>query len=139
MNTHLEPYRPRPTEEGETLAVFDRNRGAERLRVSLETFNGFEFIRLQCWFKNDQGEWWPAKGRCVTVKLKECEDLSRVLASLARDHDEHRSPARGSSSWGGGPSSRRDRRPPQRALPGPKGQPPFEPTSGPSAEFSEFD
>jgi hypothetical protein len=113
MDQPIQPYRGQaPVEQGETLVILDRNRGTERLRVSRETFNGFEFVRIQAWQINGQGQWWPAKGRCVTIKLRECGAIARALAAVARDQVEHRSPGRGSSTWGG--------RSPQRALPSPQ-------------------
>jgi hypothetical protein len=139
----LEPYRPQhgPVE---TLLTLDRNRGTERLRASLETFNGFRFVRLQVWQMGGQGEWWPVRGKCVTIKLRECSDLAQILADVAREHQDQQPPgtvrtadprpgSRGSSTWGG-------RRPPQPALPGPtgaSGDPPFEPTRG--GAFNELD
>src|SRR5206468_3071640 len=49
MNQQLQPYRSQhgpPIEEGETLAMFSRNHGNERLRISLEQFNNYPFLRL---------------------------------------------------------------------------------------------
>lgn len=121
----LQPYRPAqgpPVEQGETLAAFDRNRGTERLRVSLETFNGYDFVRLQAWQVNSQGEWWPCKGRCITIKLGEIGgmvDALRMAESLvglasgdgqsckvsretlqpAHGRRDHQPASRGSSTW----------------------------------------
>jgi hypothetical protein len=163
-DTHVQHHRPEPqhgpVEEGVTLATFDRNRGTERLRVSLEEFNGYGFVRLQAWQINRDGEWWPCKGRCITVKIHETGQLAAVLANVARQHEASRLPGpdRGRGTDRGpvsedrylgrrrdAPASRNTstwhRPQPQRALPPPRASagpsnmdldqgPPFEPTKG---------
>src|SRR4051794_6660214 len=101
-DTRVQHHRAPPVEQGQTLAIFDRNRGTERLRVSLETYNGFDFVRLQAWQLNEREEWWPAKGRCVTIKTRECDDLAVALTVVARRQGDrtHDRPQRASSRRG---------------------------------------
>jgi hypothetical protein len=75
-----EPAPPEPA--GETLIEFERNRGAERLRVSLEEYQGHEYVRLQVWARGPSGDWWPVKGKCVTVKLREVDGLVAALRQV---------------------------------------------------------
>jgi hypothetical protein len=76
--------RPSPPQEtGERLLTFPRPDGAE-LRVSLDEFNGHNFISLRVWepARDGSGVMWPTK-KGVTVRLRECGDLARVLTKTA--------------------------------------------------------
>jgi hypothetical protein len=78
--SQIQPEPGPPDEQGRTLCTFERNRGSERTRVSLETFNGSPpFVRLQGWVTNAAGEWWPARGKCVTVPLRLVDQLIAAL------------------------------------------------------------
>ena len=78
-----QPDRPTPPQEqGERLACFDRAKG-EQLRVTLETFNGYPFVRLAVWAAGNDGQVWPVKGRAVTLKMRELGPLAEALAAAA--------------------------------------------------------
>lgn len=98
---------PEPIEpSGTTLAEFPRGQG-EKLRVSLESYNGHPFVRLQCWEVGTAGRWWPIRGKSVTVKVRECGRLAEVLADVARDHPAPSPQGRSGASRGardGGPT-----------------------------------
>jgi hypothetical protein len=66
-----------PEERGERLAVFPRGQ-REELRVSLDTFEGHEFVRLQLWEVGG----WPVRGKGCSIRLREVGELAEVLASL---------------------------------------------------------
>lgn len=72
-----------PEPAGETIFESTRNQGGERLRVSLETYQGHAFIRAQVWARNDAGDWWPTKGKCVTFRLRELPELIEALGRVA--------------------------------------------------------
>jgi hypothetical protein len=77
---HREP----PAERGHKLATFDRSKRegpATQLRVSLDEFEGHQYIRVQAWQKNRSGQWWPVKGGGFTIRLREADDW---LAAIKR-------------------------------------------------------
>ena len=77
-----------PEPAGETLFTSERNQGAEQLRVSLEEYQGHDFVRAQVWTRNAAGDFWPAKGRCVTFKLRELPALAEALSRVATGQNE---------------------------------------------------
>jgi hypothetical protein len=81
--------RPEPPQDhGRRLASFARGKqGGPRseLRVSLDRFNGHEFISARVWTANREGEMWPTRSG-VTIRLREVEafiDALREGAELA--------------------------------------------------------
>ena len=54
------------------------NRGPNReLRIRWKTFKGFPFLDIREWsINNDNSQWFPAKGKGITVKPKELEALA---------------------------------------------------------------
>jgi hypothetical protein len=127
------PSQPAPPRvQGERLACFERPKG-ERLVVTLEEYNGHEFVRLQVWAPGSDGRDWPVKGKCVTVKLREAPLLSEALGKIGGDHrHEPRGPAPG-------PDDERpqfiDRRRPGRPTQAPCRLPP--PSKEPFDEFAD--
>src|SRR4051812_46264284 len=64
------PDRPEPpTEKGER-------------RISLDEFNGHNFISLRIWEADQSGGMWPTK-KGATVRLKEAHDLARTLVEAS--------------------------------------------------------
>jgi len=66
-------------ERGERLATLPRNEG-EELRVSWDTFKGFNFLSLRVWSRGSDGAWRPTKTG-VTIKRRE---LATVADAMAR-------------------------------------------------------
>jgi hypothetical protein len=71
-----------PEPAGRTLFEADRLDGDERLRVSLEEFNGYPFVRVAVWVRNERGAWWPAKNRNVSLKRREVAGIAEALAGV---------------------------------------------------------
>lgn len=68
-----------PTDDGEKLATLSRGPDKE-LRIRAKEFKGHQFIDVREWSRKaaDQ-DWWPVKGRGVTIKMRE---LEQVIAAL---------------------------------------------------------
>ncbi len=83
-----------PEPPGTTLATFERNQGAERLRVSSEEYQGHPFVRLAVWSRNpDTGHWWPMKGKSVSIRMRELPELVDALAGLVGGQDVGEDPS----------------------------------------------
>lgn len=80
---HEARHPPRPAPEapdpGKVLVSIPRPDGTE-LRVSVHRYQGRDFVRVAPWSRGQGEAWWPAKGKGVTVKVRE---LGRVAAALA--------------------------------------------------------
>jgi hypothetical protein len=74
---------PPPEPSGELIACFARKgvRGGpdQELRLVLDEFNGHACISVRLWEKNRAGDWWPVKGKGVSVRLSEAEGVSEAL------------------------------------------------------------
>lgn len=68
-----------PVENGENLATISRS-PAEQLRVTLSEYNGFPFISIRVWTAGADGVWYPAKGKGVSVRIREIVAVGRALA-----------------------------------------------------------
>ena len=73
------PAPPVPT--GKLLARFPRHGtgGLAELRVVLDSFEGHEFIGLRVWQRDNDGSWWPMRGKGVSVRLSEAEGVAEAL------------------------------------------------------------
>jgi hypothetical protein len=73
-----------PTDDGVKLATIPR--GADReLRVRWREFKGHYYVDLREWAASTQtGEWWPVKGRGVTVKAREVAEVIVALEAAGR-------------------------------------------------------
>lgn len=83
-----------PEPSGETLAEFPR-RGKygseEALRVSLDQFEGHPYISIRVWSRdNRSGQWWPLKGRGVSVRISEAEGVAQALNEALERAQESR-------------------------------------------------
>lgn len=71
-----------PQEAGIRLATFPRSgrEGESELRVSLDDYEGHEFVSVRVWTKSAWGTpgWWPSK-KGVSVRLGEAEGVARAL------------------------------------------------------------
>jgi|SRR4051812_9105779 hypothetical protein len=68
-----------PTDDGVALATISRAADRE-LRIRWRTFNGHPFIDVREWAASRHtGEWWPVKGKGLTIKPRE---LDEVLSAL---------------------------------------------------------
>ena len=61
----------------------------ERLRISLELFNGIWLINSRKWFETESGEWRPSKqGIALSVKhLPQLADAVTKALSIARERE----------------------------------------------------
>src|SRR4051794_20663412 len=71
-----------PQDTGYRLATFERH-GGEEFRVSLAEYRGHPFVSLRVWAPGSDGQWWPVKGKSVSVKLGEVAELAEALETLA--------------------------------------------------------
>ena len=69
-----------PPDPGEVLAEVPRGDGTV-FRVAWRTFEGRPFVTLAVWERGTGGAWWPAKGKAVTVRVRE---LGEVLEGLVK-------------------------------------------------------
>lgn len=111
------PLDTAPVEQGQRLAAIPRNRGDEELRIDLSEFNGRPYVSLRVWGKDQQGQWWPVKGKGLSVRLHEIEETIFAL-ERARATVEQGSPPDDSPSPPADPGRpqyvERRRRPPAR-------------------------
>ncbi len=116
-----------PQDNGQRLATFPRGKN-EEFRVTLAEFNGNPFVSLRVWEQNQDGAWWPVKGKGCSVRVGEVAELADALS---RVEDLLAEPGRRE-----GPPPRREpvRQPTAR---GARPAPPFEPTQT-EAPFDEF-
>jgi hypothetical protein len=77
----VEQPRP-PAENGRRLATFPRGDGAE-MRVNLSEYQGKPFVSLRLWERDQDGAWWPVKGKGCSVRMNEAGELAEVLAGVA--------------------------------------------------------
>jgi hypothetical protein len=73
-----------PQEQGERLATFARGDGVE-LRVTLAEYQDRPYVALKVWERNQAGAWWPAKGKGVSIRLRELSELLDVLGSVEQE------------------------------------------------------
>jgi hypothetical protein len=73
---------PAPRDSGQRVATFPRF-GGEELRVSLAEYEGYPYLSLRVWAKGYDGQWWPQKGKGVSIKLGEVGGLAEALANVA--------------------------------------------------------
>lgn len=71
-----------PEESGRRLATLPRKkRGGpdEELRVSLETYQDHPYISVRVWTVDERGQSWPVKGKGVSIRLRECDEIIAAL------------------------------------------------------------
>lgn len=76
---------PEPT--GKVLCRLDRpsseGRAAARLFLTLEEYNGNPYFRLSLWEMGRFGWWWPVRGRTITVRISEADQLADAIRDAA--------------------------------------------------------
>jgi hypothetical protein len=85
----VEPPTP-PVTTGTLLARFPRNGpdGAiQELRVSLDEIDGNPFLYLRVWQKEASEDWWPLKGKGVSIRLREAQGVAEAI-TRALDAEE---------------------------------------------------
>lgn len=74
-----QPERPSPPQEqGERLATLPRNQN-EELRINLAEYNGRPFIGLRIWAKGSDGNFWPVKGKGLSIRVAEIDEVIDAL------------------------------------------------------------
>ncbi len=71
-----------PVERGRRLLTLPRGDG-EELRANLDEFNGHPFLALRIWQKGQDGVWWPVKGKGISIRIRELEDVAEALRQAA--------------------------------------------------------
>jgi hypothetical protein len=78
-STDTSPPTNAPVDEGVKLATLARGADVE-LRIRAKAFKGHHFIDVREWSRRSaEQDWWPVKGRGVTIKLRE---LAEVITAL---------------------------------------------------------
>jgi hypothetical protein len=73
-----------PEERGRRLATIPRGDDVE-LRVSLDSYRGHPYLSLRLWGQDVlSGEWWPLKGRGLSIRVGELEQVVDALESARR-------------------------------------------------------
>ncbi|HMJ85075.1 MAG TPA: PC4/YdbC family ssDNA-binding protein [Vicinamibacterales bacterium] len=77
-----------PADDGVKLATLSR--GADReLRIRWRSFKGHYFVDVREWAASAQtGEWWPVKGKGVTIKARELREAITALQDAQRASSE---------------------------------------------------
>lgn len=76
-----------PLDDGEKLATLSRGPGLE-LRIRAKAFKGHRYIDVREWSqKAPDQDWWPVKGRGVTIKRRELEAVIAALAAARMSND----------------------------------------------------
>jgi hypothetical protein len=71
-----------PAPSGETLATFPRkgpNGVRQELRVVLDEYQGHPYVSVRLWQANQDGAFWPLKGKGVSIRLSEAEGVAVAL------------------------------------------------------------
>src|SRR5687767_9654187 len=68
------------------LKLLTLSRGPNReLRVRWKTFKGHSYLDLREWSVNSyNGQWFPAKGKGITIKLRELEDVGAAIQAALK-------------------------------------------------------
>jgi Transcriptional Coactivator p15 (PC4) len=72
-----------PAERGQRLATIPRGR-TEELRIALDEFEGRPYVALRLWAQGSDGGFWPVRGKGLSVRVKELDD---VIAALGQARD----------------------------------------------------
>jgi hypothetical protein len=80
-----------PEETGRRLATFMR--GHDEFRVTLSTYEGHDFLRLQQWAPDrTTGDFWPLKNKGYTVRMAELVEFRDVIDCLVAELGLDRKP-----------------------------------------------
>ena len=71
-----------PQDEGEPIGVFQRSQGREELRVVLKTFKDHPYVSIRVWERDQAGEFWPVKGKGVSIRISEAADVAEALGNV---------------------------------------------------------
>ena len=73
-----------PTDDGVPLATLGRGPD-KQLRIRWREFKGHHFLDIREWAASRQtGEWWPVKGKGITIKPRELVEVIQALEAVAR-------------------------------------------------------
>ena len=110
-----------PNDDGVSLGTFARGDGRDELRVTAKSYEGHPYVSVRVWSRDDNGEYWPAKGKGVSIRLAEVagviEALRGATDKAVKELREQAGPERGGSAQ---PSGRPE--PKRRNLWGPDPQ-----------------
>lgn len=83
---HPNPPRPPepPADDGQPLAAIPRGDGRDELRVSLKEFQDRPYVSIRLWSRDDRGQFWPQKGKGVSVRLAEVGQVIDALQAAVQ-------------------------------------------------------
>jgi hypothetical protein len=76
-----QPQTP-PDPTGQLLVAISRGE-TEQLRVSLDEFQGHAFVNVRVWAQDRNGGWWPVRGKGVSVRIRELNQVIEALIQAA--------------------------------------------------------
>lgn len=73
-----------PVDDGVKLATIARAPNRE-LRMRWREFKGHQFLDIREWTRSEaSGEWWPMKGKGITIKARELTDVIGACEAARR-------------------------------------------------------
>lgn len=72
-----------PQETGRRLATCERGELHE-LRVTMQEYQGHQYLDIRLWERGVRGDMWPAKGKGITVKLRELLAIHHAVGDAIR-------------------------------------------------------
>jgi Transcriptional Coactivator p15 (PC4) len=95
-----EPVSP-PEERGERVGTIARGQD-EKLRIAIDEFRGHRYLALRAWSRDRDGNFWPLKGKGVSVRLSELREVIEALQRAEELTSQDASVKRGSARPSGG-------------------------------------
>lgn len=75
------------TDDGVKVATLQRGPNRE-LRIRWREFKGHHFLDLREWSVNPRNsQWWPEKGKGITIKARELADLATAVSEAIALHE----------------------------------------------------
>jgi hypothetical protein len=73
-----------PVDHAQVLVAIPRG-DAEELRVSLDEYEEHPFVSIRVWAQGRDGQWWPVRGKGVTVRVRELGQVINALGRAAKE------------------------------------------------------
>ena len=73
-----------PQDEGIPLGTFTEGRRSDELRLSVKSYENHPYVSVRVWSRDDNGEYWPAKGKGVSIRLAEVAGVIEALRARTR-------------------------------------------------------
>ena len=69
-----------PEEDGQRLATMQRGPD-EEIRVTWRTYEGRPYVAIRFWTRKFDGQWWPDKGRGISIRIRELPELATAVSA----------------------------------------------------------